>query len=64
MTVLQLVITRLPEGGFKINEMGMNENGAGETLRTHEFDTTISADMATAYLVRLLVGLAAVEQKQ
>lgn len=55
----QIVITRAPEGGFKISEMGLNERGLGETLRTHDLQPEISADMATKYLVRLLNELVA-----
>jgi hypothetical protein len=64
MTTLQLVISRTPDGGFKVNEMGLNEAGQGETLRTHALDQTISAEMATRYLVNLLNDLVAVENKQ
>lgn len=60
MTVLQLVITRLPAGGFKITEQGLNEQGQGETLRMHELQPEISAEMATRYLANVMRELVVV----
>jgi hypothetical protein len=62
MTVLQIVITRTPQGGFKINEMGLGPTGLGETLRTHDLQPEISPDMATRYLANVMRELVAVEE--
>lgn len=56
----QVVITRTQTGGFKVAEMGLNDAGQGETLRTHDIQPEISAEMAAKYLAEVLRGLVVV----
>lgn len=55
----QVVITRRVDGGFRVLEMGYGQGGMGETLREHELQPEINAEMATRYLTRVLEGLVA-----
>lgn len=59
---LQLVITRTAAGTIQVKEMGLGENGQGETLREHEM--LVSDPMAAKYIEHLLQTLQSAEKTQ
>lgn len=58
----QIVITRAQDGGLRVIEQGLGESGFGETLREHDLQPAISAEMAGRYIAQRLADLVAVKQ--